>query len=73
MNDFGTVKKINERIYSIEDEQEFIQFMVENMREQPAVYNEIRKVNAGLILPSDEEQNVMDLGKNECAASHMLN
>ncbi|MBW2409006.1 MAG: hypothetical protein JRF72_04345 [Deltaproteobacteria bacterium] len=39
------------------------------MRKQPDVYADIRKVNAGLLEPDDEEQEVMDLGKNECAAS----
>ena len=39
------------------------------MRKQPEVYADIRKVNAGLMEPDDEEQEIMDLGKNECAAS----
>jgi hypothetical protein len=39
------------------------------MRPQPEVYADIRKVNAGLLDVDDEEQEVMDLGKNECAAS----
>jgi hypothetical protein len=39
------------------------------MRKQPDVYGEIRKVNAGILEVDDEEQEVMDLGKNECAAS----
>ena len=39
------------------------------MRPQPKVYAEIRKVNAGLLEVDEEEQEIMDLGKNECAAS----
>jgi len=39
------------------------------MRPQPEVYAEIRKVNAGLLEVDAEEQEIMDLGKNECAAS----
>ena len=39
------------------------------MREQPPEYAEIRKVNAGLLEVDDEDQEIMDLGKNECAAS----
>jgi len=30
---------------------------------------QIRKVNAGLLKVDDEDQEIMDLGKNECAAS----
>jgi hypothetical protein len=41
------------------------------MRDQPEVYNTIRQVNAGLLSPEAEELDTMDLGKNECAASHM--
>ena len=39
------------------------------MRTQPDVYAEIRKVNAGLLQVDEDEQDIMDLGKNECAAS----
>jgi hypothetical protein len=39
------------------------------MREQPPEYAQIRKVNAGLLDVDAEEQEIMDLGKNECAAS----
>jgi hypothetical protein len=47
----------------------FIKFIQDNMRPQPEVYAKIRQVNAGLTMADDEEQEVMDLGKNECAAS----
>ena len=65
----GSIKKRNADIYGIASEADFIRFIKENMRPQPEVYAEIRKVNAGLLEPDDEEQEVMDLGKNECAAS----
>ncbi len=72
LNDFGTVKRMNEDIYEIDDEDQFVEYIIENMREQPEVYDEIRKVNAGFIDPDEDEQDIMDLGKNECAASHMV-
>jgi glyoxylase-like metal-dependent hydrolase (beta-lactamase superfamily II) len=65
----GSIRKKNADIYGIDSESEFVQFIKDNMRKQPEVYAEIRKVNAGLLEPDDEEQEVMDLGKNECAAS----
>jgi hypothetical protein len=65
----GSIKQKNGDIYGIDSEADFIKFIKDNMRKQPEVYAEIRKVNAGLIEPDDEEQEVMDLGKNECAAS----
>ncbi len=39
------------------------------MRPQPQVCAEIRKVNAGFLEVDEKEQDVMDLGKNECAVS----
>ena len=65
----GSIKNKNADIYGIDSEPDFIQFIKHNMRRQPEVYADIRKVNAGLLEPDDEEQEIMDLGKNECAAS----
>jgi glyoxylase-like metal-dependent hydrolase (beta-lactamase superfamily II) len=65
----GSIKSKNADIYDIDSESDFIQFIKENIRKQPEVYADIRKVNAGLLDPDDDDQEVMDLGKNECAAS----
>ena len=65
----GNIKSKNSEIYGISSETEFIEFIKNNMRPQPEVYAEIRKVNAGLLEVDAEEQEIMDLGKNECAAS----
>ena len=63
------VKKINESIYSIDQEEKFVEFIKSNMREQPPEYATIRLVNANLEIVDDEKAEVLDLGKNECAAS----
>ena len=65
----GSIKNKNADIYNIQNEDAFIGFIKDNMRPQPEVYAEIRKVNAGLLEVDAEEQEIMDLGKNECAAS----
>ena len=65
----GSIKNKNSGIYGISTETEFIKFIKDNMRPQPEVYAEVRKVNAGLLEVDAEEQEIMDLGKNECAAS----
>jgi glyoxylase-like metal-dependent hydrolase (beta-lactamase superfamily II) len=65
----GSIKQKNSHIYGIQEESEFVKFIKDNMRKQPDEYAEIRKVNAGLLEVDDEDQEVMDLGKNECAAS----
>jgi glyoxylase-like metal-dependent hydrolase (beta-lactamase superfamily II) len=65
----GSIKQKNSDIYGIQEETEFVKFIKDNMRKQPDEYAEIRKVNAGLLDVDDEDQEIMDLGKNECAAS----
>ena len=65
----GSIKQKNSDIYGIQEETEFVKFIMDNMRKQPDEYAQIRKVNAGLLDVDDEDQEVMDLGKNECAAS----
>jgi glyoxylase-like metal-dependent hydrolase (beta-lactamase superfamily II) len=65
----GNIKNQNSDIYGISTETEFIEFIKDNMRPQPEVYAEVRKVNAGLLEVDAEKQEIMDLGKNECAAS----
>jgi glyoxylase-like metal-dependent hydrolase (beta-lactamase superfamily II)/rhodanese-related sulfurtransferase len=65
----GSIKTKNADIYGIAEEDDFVRFIKDNMRKQPDVYGEIRKVNAGMLEVDDEEQDIMDLGKNECAAS----
>ena len=65
----GSIRSKNADIYGIEEENDFVRFIKDNMRKQPDVYGEIRKVNAGILEVDDEEQEIMDLGKNECAAS----
>jgi glyoxylase-like metal-dependent hydrolase (beta-lactamase superfamily II) len=65
----GSIKQKNADIYGIQEEAEFVKFIKNNMREQPPEYAQIRKVNAGLLDVDAEDQEIMDLGKNECAAS----
>jgi len=65
----GKILKDNAAIYDIDNEGDFQKFIQDNIRKQPDVYAEIRKVNAGWLNPEDAEQSTMDLGKNECAAS----
>lgn len=67
----GEIKKKNQDIYQIDNEADFYQFIKSNMRKQPDEYAKIREINAGLEEPDMEQQDILDLGKNECAASVM--
>jgi len=62
----------NKDIYDVDNEADFFAFIKANIRPQPPEYVTIREINAGQRQADDEEQEVLDLGKNECAASaHM--
>ena len=65
----GRIKADNPDIYGIRSEKEFFAFIKENMRTQPEEYVKIREINAGLAQVDEEQQDILDLGKNECAAS----
>ena len=63
------IKEHNAEIYNIDDEKVFFDFIQANMRPQPEEYAKIREINAGLVEIDEEQQEIMDIGKNECAAS----
>ncbi|MFP7755356.1 MBL fold metallo-hydrolase [Thermodesulfobacteriota bacterium B35] len=65
----GETIERNSDIYSIDNLDDFMEFIRANMRPQPEEYATIRLVNANLKQVDEEEQEVLDLGKNECAAS----
>ena len=67
----GRIKEINRHIYDIQNESDFYAFIKSNMRKQPEEYARIREINAGLETVDEEQADIMDLGKNECAASQM--
>lgn len=59
----------NKAIYDINNPEEFFAFIQAHMRQQPEEYKRIRRINANLEQVDEEEQNILDIGKNECAAS----
>jgi glyoxylase-like metal-dependent hydrolase (beta-lactamase superfamily II) len=65
----GTIRRDNAEIYTITDKKAFYEFIRINMRKQPEEYAKIREINAGMLEVDEEEREIMDFGKNECAAS----
>lgn len=62
--------KKNNTAFQYVHEGKFAEFIKDNIRPQPEVYANIRKMNAGWMEACDDEQDTMDLGKNECGASN---
>ena len=57
-------------------ESEFVEYILESLPEFPPEYVEIKRVNAGLLSPGEDEASELELGKNVCALSQayeMLN
>ncbi|MDE3135873.1 MAG: MBL fold metallo-hydrolase [Acidobacteriota bacterium] len=50
-------------------EEEFIRYLLENLPVFPSEYVDIKRVNAGLLAPSEDEASVLELGKNVCGLS----
>jgi glyoxylase-like metal-dependent hydrolase (beta-lactamase superfamily II) len=65
----GEIRKDNADIYTIADKTAFFEFIRANMRQQPEEYAKIREINAALVEADEEQQEILDFGKNECAAS----
>lgn len=65
----GEAIERNQSIYDIDSADEFFAFIKTYMRPQPEEYKTIRLVNANLQQVDENEQDTLDIGKNECAAS----
>ncbi len=50
----------------------FVEEIVTSLPEAPEVYDTIRLVNAGKLAPPEDEMDVLDVGRNQCAASTTL-
>ncbi len=50
----------------------FVEEIVSTLPDAPAVYDTIRLVNAGQLMPAEDELLVLDVGRNQCAASTSL-
>ena len=69
MKTLREIKERNAHIYGIEQEEAFVRFIKDNMRDQPESYAKIRLFNKGLEDVAPDDQEILDIGKHECAAS----
>ena len=66
---FKEVKERNKEVFSMTDENVFIQYIKDHMRDQPPEYALIRLANGNMEQFDADKQEELDLGKNECAAT----
>ena len=52
--------------YALKQEKAFIDFIEKSLLENPERYQEIRKVNLGLLAPDEERRRELEIGKNLC-------
>ncbi|MFH1214925.1 MAG: MBL fold metallo-hydrolase [Pseudomonadota bacterium] len=69
MDSLANLRKKN-IAFHLPNEHKFAEFIAANLRPQPGVYAQIRRINGGWQKVETDEADVMDLGKNECGASH---
>lgn len=65
--DVFTATLLNERAI-----ERFVQEIVGSLPEAPQAYDTIRSVNAGRLAPPEDEIDLLDVGRNQCAASTSL-
>ena len=63
---FGDLVDGNEAL-QFEDEDAFVAWIVQHEATFPEAYRTIKAINAGLIVPTEKEVDVLEVGKNECA------
>ncbi len=59
----------NDPIVSMDDEDDFVAYVVSHLGEAPGVYATIREVNMGWHIPTHDEAMELEVGRNECALS----
>ena len=67
LEDVFTATLLNEKAMSA-----FVQEIVTSLPAAPDFYDTIRQVNAGQLTPPEDEVDVLDVGRNQCAASTSL-
>lgn len=73
LNDDGSVSEKLGTLYAenhglnVQDEQEFREMVTGNLPPQPNAYEEIRKMNMGIINSDEETRREMEIGPNRCA------
>ena len=67
LEDVFTATLLNE-----EAMEKFVEAIVTSLPAAPDTYDTIRLVNAGKVAPPEDEIDVLDVGRNQCAASTSL-
>jgi glyoxylase-like metal-dependent hydrolase (beta-lactamase superfamily II)/rhodanese-related sulfurtransferase len=66
----GELKETNDGLQMVhKGEEPFVQYILESLPKFPDEYVEIKRVNAGLLEPDEDEASELELGKNICALS----
>ena len=71
----GELKKHNDGLVALERESEegFLRYLLESLPKFMPEYVDIKRVNTGLLKPSEEEAAILESGKNVCALSQAYN
>jgi glyoxylase-like metal-dependent hydrolase (beta-lactamase superfamily II) len=67
LEDVFTATLLNERAM-----ERFVEEIVNSLPSAPEAYDTIRLINAGKLAPPEDEMDILDVGRNQCAASTTL-
>ncbi|MCI0656779.1 MAG: MBL fold metallo-hydrolase, partial [Acidobacteria bacterium] len=56
-------------VFQRESEEGFVRYLLESLPKFVSEYVDIKRVNAGLLVPTEDEAAALELGKNACALS----
>jgi len=66
----GALKHANEGLRKLQEgEEPFVSFLLQSLPTFPPQYVDIKRVNAGLLVPGEEKADELELGRNICALS----
>jgi glyoxylase-like metal-dependent hydrolase (beta-lactamase superfamily II) len=65
----GNLKRRNDGLVTLqrENEEGFVRYLLESLPKHVPEYVDIKRVNAGLLAPTEEDAATLELGKNACA------
>jgi len=66
------LKRGNDGLVALQRESEdgFVRYLLESLPKFIPEYVDIKRVNAGLLTPAEEDAAILELGKNDCALAH---
>ncbi len=65
------LRKNNDSLHNLADGPEaFLAYILDSLSSQPEIYDDIRRINSGLLQADERRMSELELGRNRCALEH---